>query len=350
VTTPTFPYFLAQLRDAHVFPLGRGAFPDAAAWRAAVDPYLVKTLAPEADHVPAGRVIDETPVSDGKFSHIEIGFPNGRMTQGYLLVPEGQGPFPAVMLLHDHGSEFAIGKEKLIAPPEGGEVSGRAQDWADRYYGGRFFGDALVRRGYAVLAMDALGWGGSSIGAYENQQALAANLMQFGQSWAGIVASEDNWAANFLAHHPVVDPNRLASVGLSMGGFRAWQLAAISPRIKAFATICWMARMLGLMVAGNNQLRGQSAYAMLHPALAGRIDYPDIAGLAAPKPAVFIAGRDDALFPVPSVESAFADLRRHWRDVEAGDHLTTRVRDGGHAFTYEDQDLVLSFLDRQIGV
>lgn len=30
----------------------------------------------------------------------------------YLLVPEGKGPFPAVLLLHDHGAHFTIGKEK----------------------------------------------------------------------------------------------------------------------------------------------------------------------------------------------------------------------------------------------
>lgn len=30
----------------------------------------------------------------------------------YLLVPDGKGPFPAVIMLHDHGAHFSIGKEK----------------------------------------------------------------------------------------------------------------------------------------------------------------------------------------------------------------------------------------------
>ena len=34
----------------------------------------------------------------------------------YLLVPEGKGPFPAVLLLHDHGAHFSIGKEKMVRP------------------------------------------------------------------------------------------------------------------------------------------------------------------------------------------------------------------------------------------
>ena len=37
-----------------------------------------------------------------------------------MTVPKGQGPFPAVLLLHDHGAKFDIGKELAIVL--GGEV------------------------------------------------------------------------------------------------------------------------------------------------------------------------------------------------------------------------------------
>lgn len=30
----------------------------------------------------------------------------------YMLVPDGEGPFPAVVLLHDHGGHYSIGKER----------------------------------------------------------------------------------------------------------------------------------------------------------------------------------------------------------------------------------------------
>jgi hypothetical protein len=36
---------------------------------------------------------------------------------GLLLgIPKGPGPFPALLLLYDHGARFDIGKEKLIQP------------------------------------------------------------------------------------------------------------------------------------------------------------------------------------------------------------------------------------------
>ena len=33
-----------------------------------------------------------------------------------LLVPKGTGPFPAALMLHDHGARFDIGKENRMAP------------------------------------------------------------------------------------------------------------------------------------------------------------------------------------------------------------------------------------------
>ena len=35
---------------------------------------------------------------------------------GFLLTPKSAGPHPAVLLLHDHGVKFDIGKEEDIEP------------------------------------------------------------------------------------------------------------------------------------------------------------------------------------------------------------------------------------------
>ena len=77
----------------------------------------------------------------------------------YLLIPKGEGPFPAIIALHDHGAHFSIGKEKVIRPfAESQERMEDAKKWIDQCYGGRFFGDELAKRGYVVFAMDALFW------------------------------------------------------------------------------------------------------------------------------------------------------------------------------------------------
>ena len=166
-----------------------------------------------------------------------------------------------------------------------------AREWADGAYGGRFIGDELVPCGYVCFCTDALNWSDCGGAQYKGQQAVASNLMHFGSSLAGLFAHEDLRAARFLAIRPEVDADRVAAMGLSMGSFRTWQVAALSDDISAGVAICWMATVRGLMVPGNNQTRGQSAYTMTHPGLSRYLDYPDVASLACPKPMLFYNGR-----------------------------------------------------------
>lgn len=63
--------------------------------------------------------------------------------------------------------------------------------------------------------------------------------------------------------------------------------------ITAAVAVNWMVTTEGLMVSGNNQLRGGSAWMMIHPGLQRFLDYPDVASLAAPKPMLLLAGEQD---------------------------------------------------------
>ena len=265
---------------------------------------------------------------------------------GDLLVPKGRGPFPAVLLLHDHGARFDIGKEKVIRPWDDTPAKlDSAREWVEKYYGGRYLGDELARRGYVCFATDALNWSDRGGAGYDGQQALASNLLHLGMSFAGLIAHEDLRAAEFLASRPEVDGARVAAMGLSMGSFRAWQVAALSDHIAAGVCVCWMATVKGLMVPGNNQTRGQSAYTMTHPGLSNWLDYPDVASLACPKPMLFYNGLRDGLFPVPSVRDAYAKMGRVWESQGAGDRLTTKLWDVPHEFNREMQDEAFTWLD-----
>lgn len=267
----------------------------------------------------------------------------------YLLVPKSAGPHPAVLLLHDHGAKFDIGKEKVIAPwDDKPEKLESARKWVEKYYGNRFLGDELAKRGYVCLATDMLNWSDRGGGGYDGQEKLAANLLQFGTSFAGLIAHEDLRAAEFLATQAEVDPKRVAAMGLSVGGFRTWQLAALSDRIAAGVSVCWMATRKGLLVPGNNQTTGQSAYTMIHPGLANFLDYPDVASIACPKPMMFLCGRRDGLFPVATIEEAFAKMRRVWETQNAGAQLETRFYDAPHEFNATMQDEAFAWLDARL--
>ena len=264
-----------------------------------------------------------------------------------MLTPKTPGPHPAIVLLHDHGSKFDIGKEKLIRPWGNAEQLASAQAWADKFFTGRFIGDELAKRGYVVIAIDSPGWGDRGPMVYEQQQALASNYFNLGRSLAGEVAYEDMRTVDFIASLKSVDSQRIGVLGFSMGGFRAWQLAALSDKVAATAVISWFGTYNGLMTPGNNVLRGQSAFYMLHPGMPAKMDIPDIASLAAPKPMLIFSGGQDKLFPANAVNDAFAKAHRVWSSQNADDRLVTKTWPSlGHVFYQQQQEEVFPWLDK----
>jgi len=344
------PVFRDRLAERLTFPRSwlSGNYHDFPAWRQDARAKVKECLLappPVAPFEPV--VIAEQDRGDHVARKISFNVTADSRVLGLMTVPKGHGPFPAVLLLHDHGARFDIGKEKVIEPWDGPPERWKsAREWVGKCYGGRFIGDELARRGYVCFATDALNWSDRGGAGYEGQQALAANLLHFGMSFAGLIAWEDLRAAEFLATQPEVDRQRVAALGLSMGAFRTWQVAALSDRIAAGVAVCWMATAKGLMVPGNNQTRGQSAFTMTHPGLFNELDYPDVASLACPKPMLFFNGTQDKLFPVASVEDAYARLRRVWDSQNAGDRLVTKLWDAPHEFNLAMQAEAFAWLDR----
>jgi predicted esterase len=295
------------------------------------------------------KIVD-TKEFDGYTSHkIAVNISADSRVLAYLLIPQGTGPFPAVLLLHDHGAEFRIGKEKMVRP--WGDTSaklGLAEKSVTTSFGGRYVGEELARRGYVCLATDALNWSDRGGGGYENQQAIASNLMQLGVTYAGLISQEDLRAAEFLAARPEVDPERLAVLGFSMGSNRAWHAAAMSDRIAAGLCICSMASLPELMFPGVNITRGQSSFTMLHPGLSLSLDNPDVASIACPKPMLFYNGRQDNIYPVPAVESAYKKMRSVWQSQRADDKLESKLWDVPHVFNVEMQNEAFEWLAKQL--
>ncbi|PSH63776.1 hydrolase [Phyllobacterium brassicacearum] len=313
-------------------------------WQSATRAFVTEALDLRDACAARARTIERRDHESHETRLLELTFSSGETTEAFLLLPAGKTRRPAVLLLHDHGSRFDIGKEKLVRPWNDDKALS-ASAWTERCYDSRYLGEVLVKRGYVVLCADALGWGSREGNGYQAQQALAANLLQFGTSLAAVVASEDVQAALCLSALPEVDELCVASMGFSFGGYRAWQVAALTEAISASVAISWMGRLTGLMEPGANLLRGQSAYYMLHPPLAGKLDYPDIAALIAPRPGLFYAGDHDPHFPRAAVTAAFGDLTESWGAAQAPGHLETRIWPSGHEFGAAQQDAAIQWLD-----
>jgi dienelactone hydrolase len=353
VTKDNLPVMVAQMKSRLTFPLAwTPQVKDLAAWRKAgvAKAWELTLHAPDKTPFDA-QVIDE--IDRGTYVARKVAFnlSADSRVMGLLLVPKGKGPFPAAVFYHDHGSKFDIGKEKWIEPWGDDARLESAKGWAKRFFTERFPGDELAKRGYVVFATDALGWGDRGGLTYDMQQALAANFANLGDSLAGLMAQEDARAAEFLASLPEVNKKQVAAVGFSMGAFRAWQAAALTDAVTASVAVNWMATVDGLMVTGNNQLRGGSAWTMTHPGLLRYLDYPDVAGLAAPKPMLIFAGEKDALFPLDSVNAAFGKMSNVWGAWKAADKFESKVWPGGnHVFLQPQQDYAYDWLDKQFSI
>jgi dienelactone hydrolase len=115
---------------------------------------------------------------------ISGGLIRGDHIQGYLAKPEGAGPFSAVIGLHGCGGMSDTTKRKLA--------------------------DELVGWGYVVLLVDSFATRGvehACTGGYSDI--------------AGMRRSDAYGALAFLARQTFVDPQRVAAVGFSQGGWVA---------------------------------------------------------------------------------------------------------------------------------
>lgn len=352
--TGNMPVFYQQMKQQLTYPLawGKAEEKDFAKWKAQARHVLAECMqnlqpAPKAY---AMEVTDREQRDGYEARKIRFNLSEWSRVPAYLLVPEGEGPFPAIVLLHDHGAHFSIGKEKMVRPfYVAPEVMEDADQWASQCYDGQYVGDYLARHGYVVLAVDALFWGErgrKEWTSYDAQQALASNFLQMGASWGAFINVDDMRSAEFLASLPFVDKERVGSLGFSMGAYRSWMLAALTDVVRASASICWMNTTEHLMTLTNNQNKGGSAYAMLIPALRRYLDYPHVASIACPKPTLFFNGTQDKLFPIEGVRDAYREMEAVWKSQGASDHLVTKLWDEKHFFNKEMQKETLEFFDR----
>lgn len=256
---------------------------------------------------------------------------------------------PAVLLLHDHGAEFRLGRHKYLP-------AALTAQWQQRYFSGVALAELLVSAGYPVLLTDAPGFGERDALQYDEQQRLAARLLARGLSLAGIMAREDQALARWLASQsgqPVV------AAGFSMGGFRALQQAALSEHVAAAVSIGWFNSLRFLRSADNNFSKGQTSFYLTHPGLYQALDLPDLWLLAAPKPLFVLMGAQDPLMPPEQVRQAFATLAQGYQaakghnatgaQLSAEAALCARLQlatdaDSGHQAGHWYQQRLLQFL------
>ena len=350
-----FPLFLEQMQAQLTYPLawGNSDIKQFDAWRSTARHRLEEEMLmpppPSPDFSPV--VVAEEQRNGYKARKLKFRLSAFSEVNAYELVPEGKGPFPAVLLLHDHGGHFSIGKEKMIKPfdvPD--SVVADADEWCRRCYGSQFVGDYLAAKGYVVLSVDAPFWGERGVKGgtrWDAYKYIAGNFMLLGANLGSWMCFEDVYAADFLASLPEVDKERVGCMGFSMGAYRSWMLSALTDRVKCGVAVCWM-HTTAYQVNREYGLVNHEEWPNLVPGIRRYLDYPHIASIACPKPMLFINGRQDKLFPPVAVEDAFATMHRVWQSQGADDKLETELWDMPHYCGPEVQERFLQFLEKNL--
>lgn len=232
-----------------------------------------------------------------------IAFENGvgAVVYGYLLIPDGlQTPAPAVLYNHFYGGKYDLGKnelfqDRLTDPPQA---------------------TALTRAGYVVLAIDAYAFGErQSQGPAGEQEVGAATELSLskkflweGSTLWGMMLHDDLLALNYLLSRSEVDPTRIGTTGMSMGGSRATWLAALDERIKVTIPVAQMTRYRNFAARGEFWRHG--IYYYIPAILATEIDMEHIVSLCAPRPQIILIGDQDPLSPLEGVRTIDAFARR----------------------------------------
>ena len=302
---------------------------------------------------------------------VEYNVSRDERVRSYLLIPDGAGRRdrrPGLVLLHDHGARFDIGKEKLVRPLSSAPdyIKQSSRQWVDDGFDGVYFGDRLAQAGYVVIVPDALYWGSRSTplcqewsrrkfgeasgdpnelktAVYEGQRSVYDSLARKGVVWAEQTLKEDAAAARLLRRLGCVQKRRIGCFGWSMGAHRAWLLAAFCKQVRTGVALCWMT-----LMETQVQPYKASDYSMLIPQMREKYDFPDIARWLAPKPFFFLNGLQDKLFPVPAVETAFARMQEIYQEKGAGGRLRTEFFDGPHHCGLAEQDSIMAFLAEQL--
>jgi hypothetical protein len=130
-----------------------------------------------------------------------------------LYIPEGKGPFPAVINMLGH---WRKGKMEHEGPQP--------------------VGHSFALNGYVCLSIDPWGSGERTTvhGDFEYHGAnLGASLMNIGETLAGVQISDNMRGVDLLTSLSYVDPRNIGATGASGGGNQTMWLAALDERVKA---------------------------------------------------------------------------------------------------------------------
>jgi dienelactone hydrolase len=295
-------------------PLPETGGPELEQWRERCRARLQELLGPFPAPVPLELETLDSVRCEGYVRHSIVFDTEETMSvPAYLLVPDDRtAPGPAVLAAHGHGP----GRDQVCGLVETETPNG---DYAVQ----------LVRQGYVVLAPDLRCFGQRADWNPPDHYICDTNLVH------AVMAGQNPLAQNLwdlarcldvLEAHPLVDPQRMAMVGLSYGGTVTLFLAAWDERVAACVVSGYFSSW-----AEAHKMPWNMCGSQVLPGMLGQLEHVDLGALIAPRPLLVESGSEDDLFPAPVAAAGCERLRRVYEELgSSGDRIEHDLFEGGH--------------------
>ncbi len=270
----------------------------------------------------------------------------GAVVYGYMLIPEGhKGRGPAILYNHYHGGKYAQGKEEVLIRAFGRSEEGHKL----------ITGEELVRAGFVVMCIDSYAFGerqfhgptGKKEARGSVESALFKAFLWEGKTLWGMMVRDDVLALNYLAGRSEVDPDRIATMGMSMGSTRSWWLAALDERIKVAICVACLTRYQNLIEEGSLYCHG--IYYFVPGMIGEGMDIEKVVGLIAPRVLLTLTGDSDAGSPADGVRIINEFQRRLYGLYGKKENFRGVVYEGiGHVYTPQMWDETIGWLKRHL--
>ncbi|MFS0654500.1 alpha/beta hydrolase family protein [Bacillus sp. 179-C3.3 HS] len=189
---------------------------------------------------------------------------------------------PVVLFQHSHGGNYTDGKEELLQGAHYLQTPSNAKEFTSK--------------GYSVLAIDHAGFG-ERRGRTESE--IFKEMLITGKVMWGMMLHESMCAIDYLLSRSDVLPERLAVLGMSMGGLLSWWTAALDERVSVCIDLC--AQVDHHTLIETNNLDRHSFYYYV-PSLAKHFTAGEIQELIFPRPHLSLIGTLDRLTPSEGVQ------------------------------------------------
>ena len=263
-----------------------------------------------------------TKCSDYEIRNIIFQTRPGIWATANLYVPNGDGIFPAVIVMMGHARE---GKSYPLY---------------------QAVGHKLAENGYVALLVDP--WGAGERTTFHGESEyhggnLGASLMNIGETLMGMQITDNIRGVDLLCSLPFVNKNQIGATGASGGGNQTMWLAAVDDRIRAAIPVVSVGTFESYVVNSN-------CVCELLPDGLTFLEESDILGLIAPRSlGIFNAIHDgNRAFSPSEMFRSFENARKIYRLYDSENKLSYQLFNTDHGYKPEMRNEMIAWFDANL--